>query len=861
MAQSREFPHLTLPLVIKQRARLNGGGKVGAQEKINKANREQHHQNLVSSSTEAINYWQEVRAQREQSNLPDLPHEIPLLIKTEPESDVEFLKKYYDFEVVSEDQDGTIVVASSNERLAEFINKTQDFVQGKKGTATVAKIYELIPSSNISLRLEKILSPWLLEQWSLVVDSNSYIVEIGVECLGSEVLPDPPEMGDGTDYEKFQRKLGVWQETKRQLEISWDDLKTERESSLINIVLAYNGEILDIVHDEHSGFSYLPDSFSVKVKISGLGLKDIAINYPFVFEIKESDEVDSITFDDSRNQSDSSLEVEPPDVGAPAVCVIDSGIQEGHKLLSAAIDRPTSICFVPQSSSSDVADYVNPFGHGTRVAGAIVYPDTIPDNGRYKPNCWIQNARVLNNNNKLPVELYPPLYLRKTVERFSQSDKKTKLFNHSIASSVPCKTKYMSAWAAEIDFLTWQYDVLFIQSAGNLGHYGTGSVRLGVLDHFNSGTFYPEYLLKPSSRIPSPSESLQAITVGSIARDSYNNGLLESIASKDMTSGFSTTGPGIWNTIKPEVVEYGGDYVINSTQPYQITTPAEVCEELVSSTMYGGSYKSKNAVGTSFSAPKVAAIAAAIQASLPNEPSILYRGLIINSARWPNWTSSNANKLEVIRQIGYGIPDLERATENNPYRITLLTSGEHKITAKQAHIFQIPIPDSIRRQSDEYKIRIDVTLSYTAKPRRTRRHIRNYLSTWADWKSSKLGESLESFKNRVLHEATSDDEDGEGVIPWNLREKDNWGSIIGIKRSNSTVQKDWVELNSYQLPVDFCIAVVGHNGWDKDPDAFAKYALVVTFEVVGQEVEIYEQISIGIEALIQIQRQEIQVTL
>lgn len=47
----------------------------------------------------------------------------------------------------------------------------------------------------------------------------------------------------------------------------------------------------------------------------------------------------------------------------------------------------------------------------------------------------------------------------------------------------------------------------------------------------------------------------------------------------------------------------------------------------------------------------------------------------------------------------------------------------------------------------------------------------------------------------------------------------------------------------------FCIAVVGYEGWSKDPDSAARYALAVTFEVVDQELAIYEPLKAAIEAL------------
>ena len=60
------------------------------------------------------------------------------------------------------------------------------------------------------------------------------------------------------------------------------------------------------------------------------------------------------------------------------------------------------------------------------------------------------------------------------------------------------------------------------------------------------------------------------------------------------------------------------------------------CPALVRSTMFppGPAYD-RDEVGTSFSAPKVARIAAKLHHLLPQEPALLYRALIVQSARWP----------------------------------------------------------------------------------------------------------------------------------------------------------------------------------------------------------------------------------
>jgi hypothetical protein len=418
----------------------------------------------------------------------------------------------------------------------------------------------------------------------------------------------------------------------------------------------------------------------------------------------------------------------------------------------------------------------------------------------------------------------------------------------------------MSAWAASIDWLSWKYDVLFFQSAGNLPHRSSAlPFRFGILDHLDSGHDYPGYLLRGSSRISSPSESLQAITVGSVSHVQHGDEDISSIAGVDRCSAFSTTGLGVWDSIKPDVVEYGGDYAVDGATPPSIHTPAEICPELVRSTMHGGPLVSKDCVGTSFAAPKVTAIGAALQSMFPDEPTLLYRALIVNSAQWPDWAERTSKKLNAIRQLGYGIPDVLRATENTPHRITLITTGERWVKGKEAQIYQVPIPIELRSPAGEFNVRIDVTLSYAAKPRRTRRSSKQYLSTWVDWRSSHLGESMESFSNRVIKGGDRSLEDGAGIIPWKIREQDDWGEIEGVRRGNGTLQKDWAIVKSHELPADFCIAVIGHIGWDKDPDAVAKYSLAVSFEAIDEDLELYTEIASAVQSVIPIEEVEAEI--
>lgn len=116
--------------------------------------------------------------------------------------------------------------------------------------------------------------------------------------------------------------------------------------------------------------------------------------------------------------------------------------------------------------------------------------------------------------------------------------------------------------------------------------------------------------------------------------------------------------------VKPDVVEYAGDWAVEKNTNPNLSNEASISPELVKSTYGGGLGVGNDTVGTSFAAPKVAHIAAHLQRLFPGEPSILYRALIAQSARLPDQIFLNPT-INDIRHYGYGIPDLRRATENS----------------------------------------------------------------------------------------------------------------------------------------------------------------------------------------------------
>jgi len=851
--QLNQFSHLSLRLTNQGTAAIppGGGKKPSATTQANRVNAGGHGSKLNSSISSIVSNWETEREKRKEEGKPELPDAISFILQVDPNLfDADALKSF-GIQVVADLEEGYIIGASADIELSELRKKIQQFIDSERGGGKVPEIWEILEGTK---RPEYILSPSLQAQWDQISDNQEYIVDVGISCINiQEQYSRCPKQERSKNDADFKKKIDKWLDNHNLTYQEWDDLYLVIEEQFEQFIQQplYRGEILRSVQGEEVGISRLPDSFSCRIRILGKGLKDLVLNFPYIFDVSETDEFISPYVTPNSSESDwEQFELEAPERNAPKVCIIDSGIQEIHPKLKVAIDSNLSTSWVPGETNM-TADYCQGGGHGTRVAGAVLYPRGIPKTGRQQAVCWLQNARILDARNELPKLLFPAEVLEEIVEIYYRRTG-TRIYNHSIAGISPCRTQSMTSWAAAIDKLSWENDVLFIVAAGNIEAQANFVTRPSIAAHIQAGRNYPEYLLQPSARIANPAQSFQALTVGSIAHKTYNNPPLRSIAEENHPSSFSCSGPGIWDTIKPEVVEYGGDYVIDSLTSPNFTIPESVCPELIRSTRNGGKAVSADAVGTSFAAPKVTHIAAALAATFPQESTLLYRALIVQSARLPAWTNnSDANLYHAIRTMGYGIPDINRALGNSLNRVTLITRGLERIQARQAKVYQVKVPENFLPQGEGFDILIEITLSYVAEPRRTRRNRRKYLSTWLDWNCSKRGEDPDRFLDRVLSEydASEDAEKGDKLFQWTLgkrqlakgqtRPNGIDGIVKELSRSTGTVQKDWATVKSYELRDGFCIAVVGHTGWNQDSNADVFFALAVSFEAVNSSINVY----------------------
>lgn len=844
-----DFPHLELVLQVKCEPKFQGNRPTNEEVKRIRANPQAHAGRIRGILGWMRQYDEQLRRLRAEQGLPAIPADKGFLLKLPEGVDVDQLINALGVELVAETEEGLMLVSSVDLQFTKLEEVLRQFEMGERGGGSGASLLDIYDQPDDARRLRNILAPEVFTLWPLA-DATTYTFDLGIQTAAStrEVKWPPVRWNKRTESEsKFlQRREQARGKAWEAANIEWDEKAETRMNELNDFIQHYGGEIIsgmisDQARQEESGM-VLPDSVQVRLRMNGAGFRDVILNFAHVFDVTLPPELQQEAAQRSSRQDEPQPVVHPPANNAPTVCVIDSGIEEGHRWLAPAIASATSRCFLPGVAPDDVADYYPPQGHGTRVAGAVLYPAAIPNAGEVEPVAWIQNARVLNADNKLPAALTPEEYLRQVVVHFHTAPRFTKIFNHSINANVPCPKHRMTSWAAKMDQLSHEQEVLFIQSAGNQDRIGNGDQsNPGLRAHLDAGRQPPDHQLEASMRVANPAQSLHALTVGSVSGAVFEDANVRSFASGELEpSGFSRAGYGEpWAVVKPEVVEIGGDLVYSKNPPHLVRHHPEVSIELLNSTMHGAPAYSKDGTGTSFAAPKVAHIAAHLQNLFPAASPLLYRALIVQSARWPGWAENADYKDKVLRLIGYGLPSLERASRNSTSRVTLITPDAEILPSKQLHLYSIRIPEELRNAALEAKIRIDVTLAYTALPRRTRARRTGYLETWLDWETSKLGEPRDVFLARMQNGGASQYTE----FPWMLHKRDDWGEVQETSRNHGSVQKDWAVFDSFNLTEEFALAVRSHIGWNHLAGAgTARYCLAVSFVVMEGEVPIYSLI-------------------
>ena len=208
-AADNAFPHLTFERVVEGRARLHGGHKKGARETANLADRPAHDTFLRSSFRQWSDRWSTIEQDRAERGLPPLPTGRPLVLLVEKDADVDFLRSAFEFEIIAEEDDGYVLVATGDVTFEAVKQVLQKFVEEKRGGGNAAKLYDICDRESAEARLKRVLSERLYRLWPSLAKVTSVMVDISVSFGGKTPLPKfTPPVDDREDesYKKYLKK-------------------------------------------------------------------------------------------------------------------------------------------------------------------------------------------------------------------------------------------------------------------------------------------------------------------------------------------------------------------------------------------------------------------------------------------------------------------------------------------------------------------------------------------------------------------------------------------------------------------------------------------------------------------------------
>ncbi|PKP51214.1 MAG: hypothetical protein CVT92_13310 [Bacteroidetes bacterium HGW-Bacteroidetes-1] len=517
------------------------------------------------------------------------------------------------------------------------------------------------------------------------------------------------------------------------------------------------------------------------------------------------------------------------------IAVLDSGIVANHPLFQGAVANEYA------DANGAISDAT---GHGSKVAGIALYGDIKKciDDRQFKQSIWIVSAKIMfadeNGNPQYDPEILLEHQLQDIVFEIRNSYPNCRVFNLSIGNreNKVFEIRKQFNLAVLLDELAKDYGVIFTISAGNI------PINEILLDA------YPEYYLAniPDYKIIDPASAALAITVGSMAHDvaplDRNPGDLHfAPALFNHPSPFTCSGPGFKGMIKPDLVEYGGNLIINrftgvnnlSAKVLSLNKNFAIDSRLFSVD-----------IGTSLSCPKVAHQLALLINKYPDKGNNMIKALLLSSAKIPNERpavfnsitkkSPDKDLLQLMNLYGYGLPSLKEALESADDKVLLIK--ENRIGLNKIQLYRIDLPENLFTKRG--KRVISVTLVYDPQVSKNR----------LDYLSCSMGFTL--FRNTPIeivsraYQQVQVDEDNDIE---NVEEKIKLPQIKlqpgtnlrnrGVHQKGST----YFDRLTWNKELPLVLAVVCQNKHISDENYMQDYAVIVKIVHEGN-MELYNHI-------------------
>ncbi len=560
-----------------------------------------------------------------------------------------------------------------------------------------------------------------------------------------------------------------------------------------------------------------------------------------------------------------------PDNSAPAVCLLDTGVNRGHPLLQRLLNEEDVDTILPQFGKSDTG-----VPHGTPMAGLAAYDDL--RNLMLSTAAWEQLHRlesiklIHTGDGDHDPENYGAATEEAITRPETQNPTRKRVYCLAITQPEHPNTGQPSSWSAALDSSAsgaeeeGQPRRIILVSAGN--------------NRELEGFDYPETLHR--SRIENPAQAWNVITVGAntrrtvITEDDDEAQRSRTIAGHDQLSPFTRTSCD-WVPkwpIKPEIVMEGGNLAQNEQGNFHQMESLELVSTATNFRIRP--LCSMNA--TSAATASASRLGAQLLARFPDYWEETQRGLIVNSARWseaslgghdPHRMGNTARTQSLLRQYGFGEPYQPRLFGSGSSGVSLIIqdhiqpydpeSKAGSASLGSFNLHQLPWPADLFAEHLDLELKLRVTLSYFIYPNPgSRSNLPSkkyrYASHLLRFKVKNKNESDIAFRKSLEKEIKEDAREELEVEVGTAKPDPQWALGSQLRgKSGSLVQDVW-KGSAAQLSEMGQIAIYPVKGWfatRKFPEDHefhnchqrpVRYSLIISIDA-AQEIGLYNSIS------------------
>lgn len=586
--------------------------------------------------------------------------------------------------------------------------------------------------------------------------------------------------------------------------------------------------------------------------------------------------------------------VEHAGTDAPAVCLLDRGVQAGHPLLEESL-AADDLHAVEPSWRKDVAIHA----HGTEMAGLALYGDlqaAVGAQHRIRLEHRLESVKLLPDTADNDPDVYGAVTARAVDQPEISAQNRARVFmlaitapaaapnpGHRVEDRPKQESGRPTAWSATLDALAFGRAIddsapkftylnrdeeptprLFVVSAGNIRDVRAEDNHLDRSD---------------AEGVEDPAQSWNALAVGAYAEHDAMDHAPDvfagyvPIAARGELSPTSRTSVSFdqkrW-PFKPDVVAPGGN-LARTPDGSGVDTPENLAI-LTTRLQHPGEGFFTTTRDTSAATAQVSAIAADILAAYPHLRPETVRALIVHSAEWTDAMQARITAartkgaaVNLLRRYGMGVPSLERATRSATNALTLVdeavihpyerdgnsSSGK----AREMNLHRLPWPIDELSALGETEVRLRITLSYFVEPNPssrgwTGRYV--YPSHGLRFAMKRPEDNLDAFRQRVNKQARD-----EGEKPLALNTESGWLFGRDQQTSAGSLHTDIWSGSAADLAAKEAVVVYPVAGWWKNrpkldqSDKGVNYSLVVSIEAPEVEVDlwtpVYQQVAAVIE--------------